>query len=633
MATYIEDSSIYLYKKSALAETKPAVSITPVNDTASEPLFSNTQNTQTLKEETIKAKDRKTKIRNINKKDLVKRFKDNPMGVIQELGIELTPQELNQLQSLLTDKKSLQQFLNIVDKSNLTPQDLIGALDHETKRKGSNWFKRTWTRITEGRSEHEINADNFSREMSEVRESRQDFSTNTVVDIADTNEANPENKENVMHFVEAKTTNGKAVYTEENVTDAVAYIKERPDDADEFVSITTELESIVDEHGVPKYTGTTMINVGKRSVENPKLKETNLKIAHKGDMTDEFLENITKNLFENPDMQSIIDYSLGAKNKDGSDKFSAGNINDESNQLVDKALDFCNSYLDNLKTLSKYGNLSSDDIIKITQNVTAHPEIYNDVISKLESGMSGSEVAEYSSQCAQAAQNGSYNAPQTTAGINNTDTASSFGSYSNTDIENAQKEKMTKLNEGIKNSAKNKQNNKFELILQLSEITDIDEQNSSNTVQIAGKYYAKDKLKAALYRQFGTISGRVFNKIVADPNFIETIKQYNGNKVIIEALLKNPELINKIDLAGTLSNKERAEIIGLCTDSGSTNVMLAALESGSVTDAIRTTKMAKITNAKDDTLAILTSNNKSNSNKKQELQQLYGINDKCNFMA
>lgn len=631
MATYIEGSSIYSYRTSALAETKP-VSSTQVNDEADTSLYQNTQ--ASTQETTTKVKDRRIKIRNIDKKDLVKRFKDNPIGVIQELGIELTPQELKQLQSLLTDKKSLQQFLNIVDKSNLTPQDLICALDHETKRKGSWFGKRWWTRLTEGRTEHEINADNFSREMSEVRESRQDLSTNTVVDIADTNEANPENKENVMHFVEAKTTNGKAVYTEENVTDAVAYIKERPDDAGEFVSIATELESIVDENGVQKYTGTTMINVGKRSVENPKLKETNLKAAHKGDMTDEYLENITKNLFENPDMKYVIDYSLSAKNKDGSDKFSAGNINDESNQLVDKGLDFCNSYLENLQTLSKYGNLSSDDIIKITENVTAHPEIYNDVISKLESGMSGSEVAEYSTQCAQAAQNGSYNAPQTTAGINNTDTAPSFGSYSNTDIENAQKEKMAKLNEEINNSAKNKQNNKFELILQLSEITDINEQNSSNTVQIAGKYYAKDKLQQALYKLFGTISDGLLNKIIADPNFIETMKQYGGNKVILEALLKNPDIINKINTAaGSLSNKERAEIIGLCTDSGSTNIMLAALETGTVSDAIKTTKMAKITNAKDDTLAILTSNNKSNSNKKQELQQLYGINDKCNFMA
>lgn len=630
MVTYIELSSIYSYRSSVLTETKSVSSTTQVNDETAVPL---SPNTQTVTQEAPPPKtDRRIKLRNIDKKDLAKRYKDNPIGVIQELGIELTPQEFEQLQSLLKDKKSLEQFLNIVDKSNLTPQDLIGALAHETKRKRSWFGKRWWTRATKGRSEHEINADNFSREMSEVRESRQDFSTNTVVGIADANETNPENKENVMHFVEAKTANGKPVYTEENVTDAVAYIKERPEDAGEFVSIAAELESIVDEHGVQRYSGTTMINVGKRSVENPKLKETNLRIAHKCDMTDEFLENITQNLFENPDMQGVINYSLDAKNKDGSDKFSACNINDESNQLVNKELDFCNNYLENLQTLSKYGNLSSDDIVKITQNITAHPEIYNDVIAKIESGTPGSEVAEYSSQCADAIQNGSYNASQT-AVDSNTDTVPSFENYSNSDTQNKQTKDTTQVNNPVK-GVQNKQDDKFGLILQSSEISNIDEQNSSNTVQIGGKYYAKDKLQQELYKQFGTIADGLYNKIIADPNFIEIVKQYGGNKVILEALLEDPDIINKINsAAGSLSNNERADIVSLCTDPSSTNIMLAALETGSVTDAIRTTKIAKITNAKDDTLAILTSNYKSNSNKKRELQQLYGIEDKCNFMA
>ena len=630
MTTYI-DNSIYLLNPADKVTTHP-ITLTASSVSLPVPIIDNSKGSSSATSTPPKTQTA-PKVRDIDKKALIKQYKDNPMGVINELGLEFTPQEYKQLQNLLKDKRSLEQFLNIVDKANLTDQDLIGALEHESKRKKSWFGRRLWTLLTKGRSEHEIHADNFSREMSEVRESRQDLSTNTVVSVADANETTPENKENVMHFVEAKRTNGTPIYSEDNVTSAVGYIQEHPDNADELVSVTTELENITDENGVPKYTGTTMLNVGIRSAENPKLKDTNLRVAHKSDMTDEYLENITGNLFENPDMQGVINFSLDVKTQDGSDKFSACNINDESNQLVHQELDYCNSYLENLQTLSQYGNLSSDDIVTITQNITAHPEIYNDVISKINSGtLSGSEIAEYSTQCAIDVQNGTYISQNNYSGNDITSTLNlNSNSNSDTHSETTISENESAINRGYTNV---NQNNKLNSILNICEITDEDDTNNSNTIEILGRHYDKDKLEAELYKRYGTISNRLLKQIIANPNFIETINQYSGNKVILEALLNNPDLINKINsAAGALTNKERVEIINLCTDSSSTNIMLAALSVGSVTDAIRTTKLAKITNAKDDTFEILTSNNKSNSNKKMELRQLYGINDKCNFTA
>ena len=631
MTTYI-DNSIYLSKNSDIKKNKSSAKTKKANDI---PLYGNNKESteSTTNHSSPQKIKRKSNLINIDKKSLIKKYKDNPLGIIKELGIEFTPEELKQLQVLLKDKKSLQILVNIIDKKNLSPKDIIAALEHESKRKGS-WFGKRWfIRITKGRSEHEIKADNFSREMSEVRESRQDLSTNTVVSVADANETTPENKENVMHFVEAKRTNGAPIYSDDNVTTAVGYIQEHPDNADELVSVTTELENITDKNGVPKYTGTTMLNVGIRSAENPKLKDTNLRVAHKSDMTDEYLENITKNLFENPDMQGVINFSLDAKNKDGSDKFSACNINDESNQLVHQELEYCNSYLENLQTLSQYGNLSSDDIVTITQNITAHPEIYNDVISKINSGtMSSSEIAEYSSQCAQEAENESYVSTSTQNGINITSDSNNndyqYEYKQNTEAENKDNT-LPKTN-----TITNKKDNPIDILLNNCEISDKDEQNSDTVIQIDGKYYSKDKIEETLYREFGTISKGLLNKIIADPNFIKTIKQYSGNKIILEAIINNPDLIDKINsAAGSLSNKERAEILSLCTDTNSTNIMLMALETSSVTDAIRTTKMARITNSKDDTLSILTARNKSNSNKRKELEQLYGINNNCSYVA
>ena len=102
------------------------------------------------------------------------------------------------------------------------------------------------------------------------------------------------------------------------------------------------------------------------------------------------------------------------------------------------------------------------------------------------------------------------------------------------------------------------------------------------------------------------------------------MKLYNGNQTIISALVDDPYLIQKIKkTTSSLSINELADVIKLCTDSSSTEVMLAALENHTPQEAMIITKKSKIFNLKDDTLAILAKSNTSADNKKNELEDLY----------
>ena len=125
-------------------------------------------------------------------------------------------------------------------------------------------------------------------------------------------------------------------------------------------------------------------------------------------------------------------------------------------------------------------------------------------------------------------------------------------------------------------------------------------------------------------KKYGTSAEKVLNAIEKDPTFIDLMKQYNGNQTIINSLVEDPYLIQKIKkTTSSLSINELADVIKLCTDSSSTEVMLAALESHNPQEAMMITKKSKIFNLKDDTLAILSKSNTSSDNKKNELEDLY----------
>ena len=579
--------------------------------------------------------------RNLDISLLAEKYEDNPIGVIQELGIEFSDEQIAELEKSLKDKKHLQSFLTIVDKSNLNSDDIMAAVKKSKEFKNSNIFKRGWnvlkTAFTDGvseawelaKSERVYYSQQLSTNMSEIREEREDFSSEGLADVADVCVQQPEIADETMHFVTVKSEPGKHAYTENDVLSAAEFMSEKPNEAETFLANAQELESIRDENGKMKYQGSTIIKVDKRMVNNKELQPTMMKTAKKKDMTDEYLDNITYNLEQNPEMQGAIDYSLDAKNADGTDRFSAGSINSESNHLVDKNGDYCKSYTQNLQELSGYANLDSEDIVTIASNVTSHPEIKNEVIKQIENGtMSGKEIAEYSNSLTK-----STNSAEESGYVSQSNTTSSENSTyqpeteNNNQSESSNTELQEKLIERITNSdikafvQPDKETERTENNSNLEFIDDAHDGNISEA-----NYYR-------MYNYFGTMTDEILARIKKDPSFIDFIKECNGNKIIIQAQLENPELLNKIKAAaGNLSTSQLSSAIEACSDSSSTKVMIASLETGSVNNALKTTKQSKITNTKQDTLEILLST-KSNSSKRNELEQLYGVGSNREFVC
>jgi len=611
----------------AVTVNQPGSTVTNPQVKDNKPVFNTENKSHTQNSESAVIKRKKIDI-----DELIDKYKKNPAEVIAELGFDFTEAEIKELKSLLKDKNALKTLLRIADKEYLTAKDAMAAFKSVLNEKPSNIFKRAWTWITTaGKSERECRAENLSENMNAVRQIREEeFSTESVLSIGKVACKSENDKINVMHFVEQKATDGKFLYSEANVNDAVGYMQTNPDKVNEFIANTTELESIKDEKGNNKYTGDTNIGVGKSMTNNPELAPTMKKAAYKSDMNDEFLNNICSNLEKNPYMQQSIDFSLGAKNQDGTDRFSAVSINDESNHLVNKGQDYCTNYEANLKTLAKYNNLSSNDIIRIAENVTKNPEIMSDVINKIESGqMTGSEIADYSEKLVS---NDSENLN------NSTNSISSEATTASSLVDESSIESSKNVNSEVqKDSNIGKTKSQIESFLGVKPL-DNDELSKNSTtgkiVTIDGHSYNEAIIKEALNKTFGSLSGTILEAIKKDPDCINVIKQYCNNPKVLKAYLEEPEFVNKIkSTAGTLTNTELEDLIDLCSDNSSKSVMFLALSNGSVTEAIKITKNAKITNSKKDALAILSNKTTSSIAKKQQLYNLFGFEKNSEIVA
>ncbi len=638
MSGYIESTRYIEYTDKMSQQTTPVN--TNHNATSSIQIFNanlpKTQPSNLEIQETVS----RTQTRKLDISELSDKYEDNPIAVLSELGIQFTDKQIAELEKSLKDKKHLQAFLTIVDKANLNPDDIMAAVKKSKEFKSSNIFKRGWnvikTAFTDGvseawelaKSERVYYTQQLSTNMSEIREEREDFSSEGLADVADVCVQQPEIADETMHFVTVKSEPGKHAYTEEDVLSAAEFMSEKPHEAETFLANAQELESIKDENGKMKYQGSTIIKVDKRMVNNKELQPTMMKTAHKSDMTDEYLDNITYNLEQNPEMQCAIDYSLDAKNADGTDRFSAGSINSESNHLVDKNGDYCKSYTQNLQDLSGYSNLDSEDIVTIASNITSHPEIKNEVIKQIENGtMSGKEIADYSNSLAQSNQT-TESSTSTNNQINATSNTTSGYKADEESIDSS--EQSNTLNKEILEKATTPVIKEF---LQQNNASE----ESIDTIETITDYESDGNISKVNYKRiynfFGTMTDAILARIKKDPSFIDVIKEYNGNRIILQAMLENPELLNKIKAAGgNLSTSQLSSAIEACSDSSSTKVMIASLETGSVNSALKTTKRSKITNTKQDALEILLST-KSNSNKRNELEQLYGVGSNREFIC
>ena len=639
MSGYIEGTKYIEYTERTGQQTVSAV---PAQNASSSIQIFNAnlpKSQQTTQVELVKENTQTVQRRNLDISELTDKYEDNPIAVLKELGIEFSDKQIAELEKTLKDKKHLQAFLTIVDKANLNPDDIMAAVKKSKEFKSNNIFKRGWnvlkTVFTDGfseakklaKSERVYYSERLSTNMSAIRKEREDFSSEGLANVADICVQKPEIADETMHFVTVKSEPGKHAYTENDVMSAATFMSEKPNEAETFLANAQELESIRDENGRMKYQGSTIIKVDKRMVNNKELQPTMMKTAKKHDMTDEYLDNITYNLEQNPEMQGAIEYSLDAKNTDGTDRFTACSINAESNHLVDKNANYCASYTQNLQELSGYSNLNSEDIVTVANNVTSHPEIKNEVVQQIKSGtMSGKEIAEYSNNLTKTTNN-TQTAPKAQSNtISNTNTSTESVAQTNNTTESRNRETQTQQ-KNVTNPVRSLIKPAVE-VEQAEESTDtgltfIDDAEDGNISE--ANYYR-------MYNYFGTMTDAILAQIKKDPAFIDVIKACNGDKTIIQAQLDNPNLVNKIRSASRVSNSELSDILKICTDTSSTNVMLAALESGSVNQALKTTRQSKITNTKQDALDILTST-ESNSYKQNELNQLYGVGTNREFVC
>ncbi len=639
MSGYIEGTKYIEYTERTGQQTVSAVPAQNANSSIQIFNANLPKSQQTTQVELVKENTQTVQRRNLDISELTDKYEDNPIAVLKELGIEFSDKQIAELEKTLKDKKHLQAFLTIVDKANLNPDDIMAAVKKSKEFKSNNIFKRGWnvfkTVFTDGfseakklaKSERVYYSEKLSTNMSTIRAERQDFSSEGLANVADICVQKPEIADETMHFVTVKSEPGKHAYTENDVMSAATFMSEKPNEAETFLANAQELESIRDENGRMKYQGSTIIKVDKRMVNNKELQPTMMKTAKKHDMTDEYLDNITYNLEQNPEMQGAIEYSLDAKNTDGTDRFTACSINAESNHLVDKNANYCASYTQNLQELSGYSNLNSEDIVTVANNVTSHPEIKNEVVQQIKSGtMSGKEIAEYSNNLTKTTNN-TQTAPKAQSNtISNTNTSTESVAQTNNTTESRNRETQTQQ-KNVTNPVRSLIKPAVE-VEQAEESTDtgltfIDDAEDGNISE--ANYYR-------MYNYFGTMTDAILAQIKKDPSFIDVIKACNGDKTIIQAQLDNPNLVNKIRSASRVSNSELSDILKICTDTSSTNVMLAALESGSVNQALKTTRQSKITNTKQDALDILTST-ESNSYKQNELNQLYGVGTNREFVC
>jgi len=557
-----------------------------------------------------------------NSEEMYEKYKRNPTEILDKLGINFTEEQISKLQTVLKDKKALRAFLTIAEKENLTAEDTFAAFESVMNKKSSNIFKRGWIWITNGgKSEREVHARDLSTNMSTVREIRGDeLTTRTVVSIGEYASQGENERENVMHFVEQKNDKDEFIYSEQNIIDATAYMIENPEETNNFVSNVMSIESIRNEKGENKYNGDTNISVGRRMTDNPKLAGTMRKTANKSDMTAEYLENITANLEKNPHMQKSIEFSLDAKNDDGTDRFTANSINTESYQLVDKNEAYCARFEANLRELAQYGNITAEDIVTIADNVTKHPEIKNDVISKIQSGtMTSSEIAEYTNTYAEEhTSEANYGAVSENNATPN---------YSSTEVE--------KEEAGATENVNNNTNPEIYEILTQNEdnIEEEAEAEPETKIEYDGQIYSKEEFKERYKEQFGTLTDSVIEAIMKDPNCIEFIQNYSLNRDILEAYLKEPELVKSFVKTG-MSKAQLSEVLSICNNKTTQDIMLLAIDSGyDITAAIKYVKMAKITNSGDDVMAILRNTTTSPSIKHKKINQLFGIEKQYSYCA
>lgn len=555
---------------------------------------------------------------NIDIEELTKKYKNNPTAVIDVLGIEFTDEEKAILAESITDEKSLKSFLNILLNDELSTEDIVAGVEILDEIESSSFFSRVknvFTTIFEdgfseayelAKSERVYKAQKLGENMNFIRKERNDFSSQGLAKTALAIANNKKLKNNVIHFVTKKNSQNLYLYDEASTLKATNYMVTNKKLANIYVANAVQLEAITGKNNNIKYQGSTIVDVATRMTNAPELKSTMLSIGRKNDMNDAYFNNITENLYKNPEMKKTMEFMCNTKDSNNNDKFSAYSMNNSSNHLVDKEKVYCEKYYINTKQLTTNTNLSGDNITKITEMITLHPDLKDKIISKINnSNLSETEILQacqniIETESKMATNTGTSNYAADT--VNNTQT-----------VEKTEKEPY----DGYTGYYEQKEKVKTQE-LTLNNV----ENEKTKTITIKGQEYPREVIIEQLAKKYGTDGEKVLQNLESNPEFVEYVTDYNNNKSIMKQLIDDPQsaiiTIKKLKIASpTISNKEMDELISICTNSKITESLIAQVEKLGAAQAIKMFKKAKIENKMDEALYLFEKTNNVKAQKQQ----------------
>ena len=543
--------------------------------------------------------------RNFDIDALVKKYKDNPSLIFSELGINFSDEQKREILSKLTDEKAIRSFLEIAKNGALNASDIFEGLMTAVEKKGSTWLKRTGTffkKLFSGdvedafeyaKSEKVYYSSKLGSNMNDIREERDDFSSQGVANVAEIVTDNPDIKDETMHFVEKEDKPGEKLYTEEDVTRAAGIMQQTPEKAEDFCNNAKELEAIKGDDNSVKYKGSTIINVSDRMTQKDELKNTMLDIARKKDMNDDFLDNTTENLFNNPDMEEALKIALSAKNKDGSDKFSAEDLNKTSEHLVDKIKEYCEKYSINLdEIVNNSTKIDSKKILELTEKITQNPEQKNKILT------------------------------ENNITINNKSENTVYKAQTNTSTNNLISSETNNTNQNILNTAQYTTN---AINKQKYENTVLPTTETATTSMEERKAKIKTYVLDWLSTRYGTsMADVILNRAISDPIFIEDIKKYGADKEIIEALLTDRTKVQKIKASSaSIDTSTLVVMLKLATNATITDNLVSLNQKYGSTTAIKLCRQSKISKKDDELAQILAQSTTDSTTKKEQIENLY----------
>ena len=325
----------------------------------------------------------------IDPKKLAKEYKNDPISALndKDIGRTYSAQETEELSKLLKNKTDLRNYFELAKKGNLSNTDIIeGMKEIEANKKSFLFIK--WNKLDE---------EKLAKDMSAIRGIRTTFSAKNIAKTSTIMNLKEKLETKIKHYIA-----NKEIYNDKSALEAINYMDENTEQADEFYANTQRMEGIKGQNYVPKYSGETIVKTGKYVTENNDVADTVWQLADKKDMNNEYFSKTLDNLIQNKEMKTALSEFLNLKDQNGNDRFSAKNISEHSTYMVDKNAKTIERYIENTKELATYQHLSGDNIVTMSANVTDRPEIKTQVMKiAANENISGDEAATYSNTLAQ----------------------------------------------------------------------------------------------------------------------------------------------------------------------------------------------------------------------------------------